>query len=55
MNETKSRLTGWEGSPSGGHHRSGILSFPKIGETNRLELMVFGLYGVSERIFTWVI
>ncbi|MBR9680394.1 MAG: hypothetical protein GOU98_01055 [Candidatus Altiarchaeota archaeon] len=45
----------WEGSLSGGHHRSGILTFPKLENTDRLELTIYGVYGVEERIFTWAI
>jgi hypothetical protein len=44
---------GWEGSPSGGHHRSGELSFPAVSESNYMELTLKGIYGIPERTFKW--
>jgi hypothetical protein len=44
----------WEGSPPGGHHRSGILTFPKLKQdTNSIELTIKNVYDVPERIFYW--
>lgn len=43
----------WEGSPPGGHHRSGVLSFPPVGKTNEITLAIKGVYGVPERLFAW--
>lgn len=43
----------WEGSPPSGHHRSGILTFPSVGETGFLKLIIRNVYEVPERIFVW--
>ena len=44
----------WEGSPPGGHHRSGTLIFPAIGEQTRsIKLIIKDVYDVPERIFEW--
>lgn len=44
----------WEGSPSGGHHRYGTLTFSKIGEkTTFIKLIIKNVYDVPERIFVW--
>lgn len=46
--------TGWEGSPPGGHHRSGVLSFqPLPGKQAAVELRVSGIGGVEVRKFRW--
>ena len=51
---TTYRPTGWDGSPSGGHHRSGTLTFPALGtETQSVKLTLKGINGVPERIFEW--
>ncbi len=43
----------WAGSPSGGHHREGILTFPPVlGKPTTLKLVSKGLYDV-DRIFEW--
>lgn len=45
---------GWEGSPPGDHHRSGILSFPKLSErTKFIKLTLKNVYDVPERVFEW--
>lgn len=50
------RPTGWEGSPPGGHHRSGILSFPRVGTgTGSIKLTIRNVYGVPERVFEWAL
>jgi hypothetical protein len=43
----------WDGSPPGGHHRSGTLSFPPVEKsTTYLKLTIPDINGV-DRIFTW--
>ncbi|MEM2237815.1 MAG: hypothetical protein QXR26_07125 [Candidatus Caldarchaeum sp.] len=42
---------GWSGSPPGGHHREGILSFPPLsGKPRSIKLVLEALYGV-DRVF----
>ncbi|MEW6410331.1 MAG: hypothetical protein AB1488_09530 [Nitrospirota bacterium] len=44
----------WEGSPPGGHHRSGMLRFPKLSEkTKFIKLIIKDVYDVPERLFKW--
>lgn len=44
----------WDGSPSGGHHRSGLLTFPSLkGSAQQIRLTLKGIYGVPERVFEW--
>lgn len=44
----------WEGSPPGGHHRSGTLSFPRLSEeTKFVKLIIKNVYGIPERVFKW--
>ncbi len=44
----------WDGSPSGGHHRSGILTFPTpLSQTKSVTLALRDIAGVSKREFTW--
>lgn len=46
----------WDGSPSGGHHRKGVLTFPKLkGEAKHIELIIKNVYNVPERVFTWTL
>lgn len=54
-NEGRSyRPTKWEGSPAGGHHRSGTLIFPNLeGTPKSVALIVKKVAGVPERIFNW--
>ncbi len=50
----------WE-APRGGHHVRGVLSFPSMVDgrwvvdesTHRLTILIRGLDGVPERVFTW--
>lgn len=44
----------WDGSPPGGHHRSGTLSFNNsLIQTNYVELIIKNIAGISERKFRW--
>jgi hypothetical protein len=44
----------WKGSPLGGHHRRGILEFPKLeGNPQSVKLVVRGIGGASDRSFEW--
>ena len=46
----------WQGSPPGGHHRSGILEFPKLeGSPKKVTLIIKDVSRVPERIFEWTI
>jgi len=48
------QATGWDGSPPGGHHRSGTLSFPALAPgTETVTLIIKGVGKDSERIFSW--
>ena len=48
------QATGWDGSPPGGHHRSGTLSFPALAQgTETVILIIRGVGKDSERIFSW--
>lgn len=48
------QATGWDGSPPGGHHRSGTLSFPALTPgTENVTLIIKGVGKDSERIFSW--
>ena len=44
----------WEGDPSGGHHRSGLLRFPPIEpRPTEINLVIRNVGGVGERKFVW--
>jgi hypothetical protein len=44
----------WKGSPLGGHHRRGILEFPKLeGNPQSVKLVIRGIADVPERSFEW--
>lgn len=46
----------WEGSPPGGHHREGTLTFvDNLAETKSVILILRGVAGISERKFIWQI
>ena len=48
--------TSWQGDPSGGHHRKGILSFPSVSSKSKVvTLKIRDLGETSERIFSWEI
>ena len=44
----------WDGSPPGGHHKSGVLVFPKpTGGSGEMSLTISGVGDVPERVFQW--
>ncbi len=44
----------WEGSPPGGHHRAGVLTFPGVDEQSKwIKLTIREIYEVPKRIFIW--
>jgi len=44
----------WNGSPPGGHHRSGILEFPAVAQgTQTVTLYIKNIAGIPERSFQW--
>jgi len=46
----------WEGSPPGGHHRSGVIKFNSVSpKPKSVELKVKSVGGVAERSFKWVL
>jgi len=46
----------WNGSPPGGHHRSGTLIFPALNPTASIvTLIIHDVAGVPERSFTWTV
>ena len=50
------RPTGWDGSPPGGHHRSGVLEFPELGDAAQsITLVIREVANVPERVFNWSI
>jgi hypothetical protein len=42
-----------EQAKGGGHHREAVAVFAAVGDTARLRLVVKGVGGVGERLFTW--
>jgi hypothetical protein len=50
------RPTVWDGSPPGGHHRSGVLEFPELGNSaHSITLVIREVADVPERVFNWSI
>jgi hypothetical protein len=50
----KFKPVGWDGSPSGGHHRSGFLTFSNMDyRMTQMKLTIFNVYDVPERVFEW--
>jgi len=50
------RPTGWDGSPPGGHHRSGVLEFPELADgAQSITLVIREVADVPERVFNWSI
>ena len=48
------RPVDWQGSPTGGHHRTGVLEFPTLNEnTKSVTLVIRDVANVPERIFKW--
>lgn len=46
----------WEGSAPGGHHRSGVLTFPGVSDqTKEIRLTLENVYGIPERTFEWTL
>lgn len=46
----------WDGSPPGGHHRSGVLEFSELGEgVESITLVIREVANVSERVFNWAV
>jgi len=44
----------WEGSPPGGHHREGTLTFSEsLKETKSITLALLNISNVAKREFTW--
>ena len=45
---------GWQGDKPGGHHRKGILQFPRPAESPKAaEVRIDGIGGAGMRIFRW--
>jgi hypothetical protein len=50
------RPLNWDGSPPGGHHRSGVLEFSELGEgVESITLVIREVANVPERVFNWSI
>ena len=48
------RPLSWQGSPPGGHHRSGVLEFPALeGDPKGITLVIKNIANVPERNFEW--
>jgi len=48
--------THWDGSAPGGHHRSGVLEFPELGDAAQsITLVIREVANVPERVFNWSI
>ena len=46
----------WEGSPPGGHHRSGTLTFSALQQpVENVTLVLHDVGGVAQRTFSWTI
>ncbi len=45
--------TTWNGSPPGGHHRSGELLFSGVGTNGPITLVFTNVGGAAQRTFTW--
>lgn len=50
------RPTSWNGSPPGGHHRSGVLEFSELEDAARsITLVIREVADVPQRVFNWSI
>jgi hypothetical protein len=48
------QATAWQGSEPGGHHRTGVLEFPKLeNNTESITLIIRKVAKVPERTFEW--
>ena len=48
------QATAWQGSGPGGHHRKGVLEFPKLEEnTESITLIIRKVANAPERTFEW--
>ena len=48
------QATAWQGSAPGGHHREGVLEFPKLEDnTESITLIIRKVSNVPERTFDW--
>jgi hypothetical protein len=48
------QATSWQGSEPGGHHRKGVLEFPKLeNNTESITLIIRKVANVPERTFEW--
>ena len=48
------QATAWQGSGPGGHHREGVLEFPKLEDnTESITLIIRKVANVPERTFEW--
>jgi len=48
------KATAWQGSGPGGHHREGVLEFPKLEDnTESITLIIRKVANVPERTFEW--
>jgi hypothetical protein len=48
------QATAWQGSEPGGHHRKGVLEFPKLEDnTESITLIIRKVANVPERTFEW--
>ena len=46
----------WDGSPPGGHHRSGVLEFSELAEgAETITLVIREVANVPERVFNWTV
>jgi len=50
------RPISWDGSPPGGHHRSGVLAFSELANgAQSITLVIREVANVPERVFNWSI
>jgi len=50
------QATAWQGSEPGGHHRTGVLEFPKLeNNTESITLIIRKVAKVPQRTFEWLV